>query len=176
MESKIWSLIKMKPEIWEHLWVLYPEEKVYVKNVEILSNTEYKIQCVFPPSKDNKWRKDIVDITQKQAAITQSLYISFGLYVKNNPEKIPFPAEKYRDARKDAVYARDSKYFWDENKIIPGKETYTIIEVSKIRKGYTITEKEPFYAVFFNMKGDPNSDNILVNGKVTCALMEKYVK
>jgi hypothetical protein len=59
----------MTPEVREILGTLYNEEEVLVKDIEILSNNEYKVKCVFPEYKKTKKLPDHVSVSQMGDAI-----------------------------------------------------------------------------------------------------------
>jgi len=166
-EFEIWSRIEITPKIKEEAGIPYPETEIHAKSIEIISPTEYKIKCIFDENRSN--------IGKLQAAIEQGLLMSFRVYAQNHSEKLPFTWEQYVKARQHIAYARDRKYFWENKKIIPGKPIYLIVEILGIRKWHT-QNKEPFFIVFFKLKGNPNQGDVFVSGEAECILMEKYIE
>lgn len=129
IDSKIGSIIKMSPEIWEIVWTFYNEENIFVKNIEVLSDSKFKIKFVFPEydlTKEKLWH---VSWVQMQLAIFQWLYISIGLYIKNNINS-PIDFENFLKNRNNALYHRDNKTF---NKMIkPLEECFLTFDINNI--------------------------------------------
>jgi hypothetical protein len=69
INSRIGATIEMTPDVYEILGTLYNEEEVLVKDIEVISNNEYKVRCVFPEYKKSQELPDHVSISQMNDAI-----------------------------------------------------------------------------------------------------------
>lgn len=65
-------------------------------------------------------------------AIKQAAYMVFGLYIKNNPDKIPFIFKDFLENRMNVVYKSDERDF--TKKIRAGEDVYMIWDHIKIEK------------------------------------------
>lgn len=163
INSNIWSMIEMTPEIFEILWTLY-EEEVCVKDIEVLSNESYKVKCRFPEYKGAKEIPDHISVSQLGDAIKHAAYVVFGVYIKNNPEKIPFTFENFLENRMNVIYRGDEREF--TKKVRVGEDVYMIREHIKIEKTWSFT------IATAKLKGTPET---FVRGKVKCLLEDKYL-
>ncbi|MCX6822820.1 MAG: hypothetical protein NTX91_02365 [candidate division SR1 bacterium] len=163
VNSKIGSTIEMTPEIREILGTLY-EEEVFVKDIEVLSNESYKVKCRFPEYKGAIKVSDHISVSQFGDAIKHAAYVVFGLYIKNNPDKIPFTFENFLENRMNVVYKGDERDFI--KKIRAGEDAYMIRDDVKIEK------TGPFTVATARLKGTPET---FVRGKVKCLLEDKYL-
>lgn len=164
INSKIWSLIEMTPEVWEILWTLYKEENVLVKNIEILSNEEYKIKYIFPPYELSKEVPDHVSAMQMELAIIQWAFAALWLYIKNNPDNVPFDFDKFLQIRMKAKYRGDERTFTKEIKA--GESAYLIFDDIMIQKTWT------FYTATIELKWGKET---FIRGKIKCILEDKYL-
>lgn len=153
----------MTPEIFEILGTLY-EEDVFVKDIEVLSNESYKVKCRFPEYTGAREVPDHISVSQMGDAIKQSAYMIFWLYIKNNPDKIPFTFEDFLENRMNVIYRWDEREFI--KKIRAGEDAYLIWEDIKIEKIW------PFTVATAKLKWVPET---FVRGKVKCLLEDKYL-
>lgn len=164
INSRIWATIEMTPEVYEILGTLYNEEEVLVKDIEVLSNTEYKVRCVFPEYKKTKIASDHVSVSQMGDAIMHGAFMALWLYVKNNPDKVPFDFEKFLQIRMHAKYLGDERRFIKEIK--SGEDAYIVFDVESIVK------KQNFYIATMKLKWTKET---FVRGQVECLLEDKYM-
>ncbi len=165
INSKIGSVIEMTPEVREILWTLYKEEEVLVKNIEVLSNEAYKIKYIFPPYTLSKEIPNHVSAMQMELAIIQWAFAALWLYIKNNPDKVPFDFEKFLQIRMKAKY-REMKEKTFTKEIKPGESAYLIFDnivIQKIKTFYTATVK---------LKWTPET---FIRGEMKCVLEDKYL-
>ena len=163
VNSKIWSTIEMTPEIREILGTLY-EEEVFVKDIEVLSNESYKVKCRFPEYKWARKASDHISVSQFGDAIKHSAYVVFWLYIKNNPDKIPFTFKNFLENRMNVVYRGDQREF--TKKIRAGEDAYIIREDIKIERTWSFT------IATGKLKWAPET---FVRGSVKCLLEDKYL-
>lgn len=155
----------MTPEVREILWTLYNEEEVLVKNIEVLSDEAYKIKYIFPPYTLSKEIPDHVSAMQMELAIIQWAFATLWLYIKNNPDKVPFDFEKFLQIRMKAKYrGMKNKTFIKEIKA--GEAAYLIFDTIRIQKIWT------FYTAILRLKWTPET---FIRGEMTCVLEDKYL-
>lgn len=164
INSKIWSMIEMTPEVREILWTLYNEEEVLVKDIEVISNTEYKVKCRFPEYTKSKTVPDHVSVSQMGDAIMHWAFMALWIYVKNNPDKVPFDFEKFLQIRMHVKYLWDTRRFIKELK--SGEDAYIVFDVEGIVK------KQNFYIATMKLKWTKET---FVRGEVQCLLEDKYI-
>ena len=163
VNSKIWSTIEMTPEIREILGTLY-EEEVFVKDIEVLSNESYKVKCRFPEYKGARKIPDHVSVSQLGDAIKHAAYVVLWLYIKNNPDKIPFTFESFLENRMNVIYRGDEREF--TKKVKAGEDAYLIRDDIEIEKTW------PFTVATAKLKWTPET---FVRWKVKCILEDKYL-
>lgn len=163
VNSTIWSTIEMTPEIFEILWTLY-ENEVFVKDIEVISNEVYKVKCRFPEYKKARAIPDHTSVSQMGDAIMHAAYIVFGVYIKNNPDKIPFTFKDFLENRMNVVYKWDKRDF--TKKIRAGEDAYMIWDHIKIEKIW------PFTIATAKLKW---TSETFVRWKVKCLLEDKYL-
>lgn len=163
VNAKIGTTIEMTPEVWEILWTLY-EEDIYVKDIEIISNQSYKIKCRFPEYKAAREIPDHISVSQLGDSIKQAAYVVFWLYIKNNPDKIPFTFKTFLENRMNVVYRGDEREF--TRKIRAGEDAYMIWDE------ITIEKTGPFTIATAKLKWTAET---FVRGKVKCLLEDSYV-
>lgn len=158
INTKIWSTIEMTPQIWEILWTLYNEEHVFVKSIEVLTDNRFKIRFVFPEynlTKEKLWH---VSWVQMQLAIFQWLYLSIGLYIKNNPYS-PITFEDFLKNRNWALYRRDTRTF--SKMLQPWENWYLIFEINSVKTKWW------FHSVTTKLL---KSKETFINWEVECVL------
>ncbi len=161
--AKIGATIEMTPQVREILWTLYDEE-IFVKDIEIISNESYKIKCRFSEYKSAKEIPDHISVSQLGDAIKQAAYVVFWLYIKNNPDKIPFTFKTFLENRMHVVYRGDEREF--TKKIRAEEDTYMIWDNVKIEK------TGPFTVATAKLSGTPET---FVRGKVKCLIEDIYI-
>ncbi len=164
INSRIWSTIEMTPEVREILWTIYNEEEVLVKDIEVISNTEYKVKCRFPKYTKTKTAPNHVSVSQMGDAIMHGAFMALWLYVKNNPDKVLFDFEKFLQIRMHAKYLGDERRFIKEIK--SGEDAYLLFDVESIVK------KQKFYIATMKLKWTKET---FVRGQVQCLLEDKYM-
>lgn len=164
INSQIGATIEMTPEVWEILWTLYREEEILVKDIEVLSKTEYKVRCVFPKYLKTKVAPDHVSMLQMTEAIMHGAFMVLWFYIKNNPDKVPFDFQKFLQNRMKAKYLEDHRRFIKEIK--SGEDAYLIFDVESIVK------KQKFYIASMKLKWNKET---FARGEVRCLLEDKYI-
>ena len=154
----------MTPEVREILWTLYNEEEVLVKDIEVISNKEYKVKCRFPEYTKSKIAPNHVSVSQMGDAIMHWAFMALWIYVKNNPDKVPFDFEKFLQIRMHVKYLWDTRRFIKETK--PGEDAYIVFDVEGIVK------KQNFYIATMKLKWTKET---FVRGEVQCLLEDKYM-
>lgn len=148
LDSRIWAIVTLTPEMYSVLQSMYSNEYIYVRNVEILSENKFKIKYVFPVDDLTNQIVNKVSLIQLQLWIVQWIYLSLCLYMKNNPDCI-ISRETMDNIKERFYYFKDERVF--TKNIIPSQESYLLFQIDDI------LDKDQFFSLNINLKSDQES-------------------
>ena len=165
ISTEIWSVIEVTKDVQEIIWSVYKWDDILTRNAEILWKNLFKIEFIFPEYKITKDTSTHVSIVQMQLAIVQWLFLSIGLYIKQNGDNSPLNFETFLRNRANAIYRRDERTM---RKMLNFNEKYYLIfKIQPIIKKWT-----NLYSITTEVTKDKET---FLDGNIECLLHDRYI-